>query len=75
MNEEILKLAQECGIQINHRFGEIYTGNVQLEAFYRAAFNAGIEAAAKVCDSRHSACMEPEIREVAIEIRTLEIKP
>ncbi len=44
-NEEILKLANECFIDEN------YLTAVQIEAFYKAAFNAGIEAAADVADS------------------------
>lgn len=52
MNEEILKLAKECWPEefrydtddryVTFKFEE-------LTAFYRAAFNAGIEAAVKVC--------------------------
>ena len=51
MDEEILKLAKEMGIKIDPRFGEIYTGNIQLEAFYRAAYNKAIEDALYVATS------------------------
>ena len=48
MNDEILKLAKECGI--THNTWD-YQDKCAVEAFYRAAFNAGIEAAAKECES------------------------
>ena len=51
--DEIIKLAKECGFRRMVRaVGGGYTGDVKasefaLEAFYRAAFNAGLEAGAK----------------------------
>ena len=44
MNEEILKLAKECGMN-THGFPAPHW----LEAFYRAAYNKAIADAAKLC--------------------------
>lgn len=54
-NEEILKLAKECGARrlmspVKHESLGLM-GNDEIEDFYKAAFNAGIEAAADVADS------------------------
>ena len=46
MSEEILKLAQECGWP--EEAGEPECGSLNLEAFYRAAFNAGLNEAIRV---------------------------
>ncbi len=51
MTNEILKLAKECGAGSTNN-GTIVIYQEGIEAFYRAAFNAGIEAAAKVCESQ-----------------------
>lgn len=53
-NEEILKLAKECGARrlmspVKHESLGLM-GNDEIEDFYKAAFNAGIEAAAKHLD-------------------------
>ena len=52
--EQILKLAKECGARRLMSPAKWETlglmGNDEIEAFYKAAFNAGIEAAAKHLD-------------------------
>lgn len=48
MNEEILKLAKECGF---NDFGSAWYDD-RLEAFYRAAYNKAIEDAAKIADAK-----------------------
>ena len=64
MNEEILKLAKECGWSLEgiHRPIE-----QKLEAFYRAAYNAGLEAGAKVLDANIKQCSSSGyLREVLV---------
>ena len=69
MNEEILKLAKECGIFIPFERTDV---GPHMEAFYRAAFNAGLEAAAIEC--RNAApTLDGSLCEEAI--RALEMKP
>mgnify|MGYP000058228998 CR=1 FL=1 len=67
-NEEILKLAKDNLVRSEYtEFGwqecERYEFDQQeLEAFYRAAFNAGLEAWAKACDDRQSEIDSDAIR-------------
>ena len=45
MNEEIIKLAKDCG----YWSGEtVEMNDIGIESFYKAAFNAGLEAAEMV---------------------------
>jgi len=46
MKPEILKLAEECGFD-SEDGGVFKFDNFDVEAFYKAAFNAGIEASTK----------------------------
>ena len=46
MNEEITNLAKECGLGDITVHGRLETKEEAIEAFYKAAFNAGLEAAA-----------------------------
>ena len=75
MNDEILKIA------ITHQL--VTTGNRDglymqaLEAFYKAAFNAGIKKAANLCDLRSCSKYYPEAQTAATcatAIRELELK-
>ena len=52
MNDEILKLARECGFLCTNPNGV----SPALEAFYNSAFNAGLEAAAHVLDENAYNC-------------------
>lgn len=79
MNDEILKLAQECGIQewylgVPHNRSAIQCRHCdELEAFYCAAFNAGIKKSAEHIEKYcHDDMTRPE---EAAAIRALEIKP
>lgn len=67
MNDDILKLAKECFCVIDGEW--ISFLEVDLEAFYRAAFNAGLEAAAT-----KSARMANG-NSIAVAIRALKEKP
>ena len=83
MNKEILKLAKEHNACTMSKDGKVYCvtfGNEELEAFYRAAFNAGLEAAAKVVDANIKQCsptgyLQEVLVSNAAAIRALEIKP
>lgn len=65
MNEEIRKLAEECGV-MKYYFKD------ELEAFYKAAFNAGIEAAEKACELGEG--QSEYARYYLTQIRRLELK-
>lgn len=68
MNEEILKLADECFVDRRNNVLSIKTfmGNdKELEDFYRAAYNAGFEAGRAIGDT--SDCDR--------NTRALEVKP
>lgn len=69
MNDEILKLAIK-------EFGEgspmVAFQRPAFERFYRAAFNAGIEAAAKMCDDKTDIAWNAGI--ITLAIRELEMK-
>lgn len=83
MSGEILKLAKECGVDIffDSKFGspDYYHANSSipaLEAFYRAAFNAGLEAAADAADKElEGDCSNATRDAVSDAIRALEMKP
>ena len=48
MDKEILKLAKQVGISTGgHPMNPWYVSNSELEAFYKAAFNAGLESGAR----------------------------
>ena len=49
--EMVAQWALEVGIRIDPRFGEIYTGNVQLAAFAAKVAAHEREMCAKVCDA------------------------
>ena len=62
MTEEILKLAKEC-FHDNWTPEDYYTVSPeQIEAFYRAAFNAGVDAAARLAYGTGDEQMEAQIR-------------
>ena len=68
MNDEILKLAKECVVT---------AGENWVEAFFKAAFNAGLEAAVLVCENTNFAGVPTygtEGFECAASIRALEKK-
>lgn len=67
MNEEILKMAKESGLLLN----SAKSAGQGLEAFYKAAYNAGIEAAAKVATDY----IEHGGYQFLKEIRKLKMKP
>lgn len=67
-----LVLAKECGINCDTTGKFWLMREDSLEAFYRAAFNAGIEDAAKKFDGKIFAY---DYRELAAAIRALEMKP
>ena len=78
MSEEILKLAQECGWP--EEAGEPECGSLNLEAFYRAAFNAGLKeaemAAESITDDKDNSDSEKMGAEYVITaIRALELRP
>ena len=64
-DSEVLKLAKECGFKFH------YDEIEGLEAFYIAAFNAGLEAAASRCAD----VATPDAYYIAEQIRALEMKP
>jgi len=81
MSGEILKLAKECDTTESFDFiGDTILAEF-CESFYRAAFNAGLEAAAKVCDDlgKLNCPIETDSRwqwgECSSAIRALEMKP
>lgn len=55
--EEVMKLAEECGISVGGHAGSPYPTKKQLARFYRAATLQAAERmkeeAAKVCDEKH----------------------
>lgn len=67
MNPDILKLAKEFETQD----GYYMLIDSELEAFYRAAFNAGLEAAAKVCDVIEPRISSSATTECAAAIRSM----
>lgn len=69
MNDEILKLAKECGYWSGQT---VEMNEAGIEAFYRAAFNAGLEAGAKVCDDNERWINASHIGSL---IRALEMRP
>lgn len=70
MNEDILKLADGCCKDKNFETYEF--GDNELEAFYKAAFNAGIEAAEKACELGEG--QSEYARYYLTQIRRLELK-
>ena len=71
MNDEILKLCEQTNLDLH------WTQNDNLAKFYRAAFNAGIEAARAVCESTNFAGVPTYGTngfECARSIRKLEMK-
>lgn len=70
-NDEILKLAKKCGIGSDCKH---FVPEKEIKAFYRAAFNAGIEAAAQVCDNNKQSHYTDNALTCADHIRNLEMK-
>jgi hypothetical protein len=59
----IKELAEQAGIKISKDWGEIYTGNVQLERFAELIRQDEREACAKLCDDWFAATAGQAIRE------------
>ena len=68
MNEEILKLAKECGLRFHY---DEFEG---LEAFYKAAYNKAIEDAANAAFEFWCRQSDNGEESAATVIRTLEMK-
>ena len=64
-DSEVLKLAKACFCNSEH------VDDQDIKAFYRAAFNAGLEAAASRCAD----VATPDAYYIAEQIRALEMKP
>ena len=58
----IKELAEQAGIKISKDWGEIYTGNVQLERFAELIRQDEREACAKLCDDWFAATAGQAIR-------------
>jgi hypothetical protein len=65
-NGQILEIADQAGLKIDQRFGECYTGNVQLIAFARLIEKRVREEIAKKFDGEVWAY---DYREIAAAIR------
>ena len=48
-NDQIIEMAEQAGLKIDPRFGECYTGNVQLIAFARIIEKQVREEDARIC--------------------------
>lgn len=70
MNDEILKLAKECDAGNSFDFIGDYPLIEFCEAFYRAAFNAGLEAAAKRLEEMVQ-LGEASVSEVCVGVETI----
>ena len=65
--KRMLEIGKEAGIKFEPRFGQSWTGNIQMNNFADLI----IEEAAKLCDARYELFLEPEILEMAAEIRAM----
>lgn len=70
MNEEIRKLAEDLGCEIPSGPDgcEFFFYPAELEAFYRAAYRAGLEAAAEVCEQYETRLEEMRDSEYQAEL-------
>jgi hypothetical protein len=50
-DDQIIDMADQAGLKIDPRFGECYTGNVQLIAFARLIQQAQRDEDARICES------------------------